>query len=274
MHMRRGNKPEVKSSKPPQPDNKKKQEDAGKANLVLQMQRTFGNKAVLQMLLNERNNPNLLTREQLKLDALDKYPPATHAMLLPAYSILSLQVEAYVKILSAYNDYGMRCSQGGATGFFWRYHPGFRETLIKLIRGVFLPNIRDFMQLTEETSTDNPDADQERQKAAEELNQQFTERANGQDLDELEKRVVKPEPSAINGPGAALEKELASGPMYSINDKDFFNGFLEKNGMNYAVFEMVVKTAQAWELEESSTAEDIQDRLKQWRAEQNKLVAG
>lgn len=288
----RGKRPES-AGKKPQPDNKKKQEEAAAQHALLQLQHTYGNKAVIQMIMQSKNDTAGVKPDSIGLDMLNDFPLTSHPVILNGWSIVTQQVYAYCRILSGYKNYVDKILAGNALALFFQYRGAFAKGIYSLLRNMIIPNVDTLIMILRQVASGEPEEGEEtvetadtdkddgnnqkednelRIRVLEELKRELEKRMQGEDLEQINKRVPNIHPSNVKSPAmAAFQKEIMSGAIFSMGEDAYFLSFLKKNDIDIEVFKQVIKTEDEKERDESETEEEAEDRLKKWQDEHQRL---
>ncbi|MCU0512305.1 MAG: hypothetical protein MUE40_07020 [Anaerolineae bacterium] len=290
----RGRKPDAsKSSKKP-PDNQPS--DAAKKQALLQLQKTLGNKAVIQMIMQQPNDTRSLKPQDLGLHMLDQFPLTAEPRILNGYSLLYEQLHAYTGIIGGYKHYVDMMLSGNALALFYQYKDGFLKGIQRLLKNTLIPNVETLLMLLRQTESGEPEEedkagvdsdkdkdtrpedDKDRQaqriKLLEELKRSLEQRLDGLDIRQIEQRVPKINLPELKSPGMqSFQKEVLSGAVFAMGEDQYFQMFLRKNKIDPALFARMVQLDDA-QNESGDTAADRADRLRKWEETRQRLLAG
>jgi hypothetical protein len=291
----RGRRPENKATnKPPDNKSKNKAEEAAKQNAMLQLQRTFGNKAVIQMLMQQKNDTAGVKPQALGLQMVENFPLSTHPLILNGWSTVYQQVYAYCQLIAGYKNYVDKLLAGNALMLFYQYKGAFAKGIHSLLKGVMIPNIDTLILILRTVASGEPEEGEEtdegvqnqnddgsnqkkddheqRLRVLEELKRELERRMKGDDIEQIHKRVPGVDPASINNPAMeAFQKDVMSGTIFSMGEAAYFESFLKKNDIDIEIFKLVVSVKDEGGQRERDTAATPQERLKRWQEHQQRL---
>jgi hypothetical protein len=232
--------------------------------------KTFGNKAAIQQLATTRCDTSALPLDRLKLDALKDFPLNPEPKILHSYGLMTLQLQKYAELLSAYLDFAKRCVGARCPALFWRYQPRIKVLVLKIQREVLLKNAEVLFKTMETMETKDRNGDIERLKAAQELVKQITSHIGASIMDEIEKQVPRVNMEELKAPILeGLDKQLFGGTIE--NPDDFFKDFMKRHDIDTKIFEELLDPDQAEQAQKGESDSAAEERLEKWRKSQKHL---
>lgn len=230
-----------RAKKPPEAKKTDPNADPKANAALLQLQKTFGNKQMIEMLSRAKFETDRQQKDAVGPEMLEKFqPPPDNLVLMVGTQIFTEQLTAYQQYISAYSDYVEQIRKHSAYGLFWKYQESFQHFAQDIIQDVLMRGLRDMMTLV---SSELPDdsASRDMLKVLQETESELKKRESGEDVKKVNQRISIQTDISKMKEGAQLEKTISDSIDMSTPPEDYIKMFLKNNGIMLETLEKSVK---------------------------------